>query len=113
MAPRSRRRKVSLSGPALETLCEIWHWNADRYGDGHADGYVQFLIHAIEALALPETAGRPIAGRPDLAYLLIRRRSGGHGHIAVFSALGDSVCVLRLFHTAQDWQSRLAASERS
>jgi plasmid stabilization system protein ParE len=107
MAARSRQREVGLSTATLETLREIWQWNADRYGTDHADGYLQFLQTAIETLARPETAGRPIAGRPDLRYLLIRRRTGGHGHVAVFQVDGNQVTVLRLFHTAQDWQFAL------
>ena len=108
MAARSRQRQVSLSTAALETLREIWLWNADRYGQRRADGYLKFLEAVIDTLARPETNGRPISGRPDLRYLLIRRRSGGHGHLAVFQVVGNDVIVLRLFHTAQDWHATLA-----
>ncbi len=113
MAARSKQRDVRFSTAALGTLREIWLWNATHYGLDHADGYLQFLETAIGTLARPENSGRAIAGRPDLRYLLIRRRTGGHGHLAVFQVVGNQVTVLRLFHTAQDWQSALAADEPS
>jgi plasmid stabilization system protein ParE len=107
MAARSREREIRLSAAALETLQQIWLWNAEHYGPDHADGYRRFLEQAIGTLARPETVGRPIAERPTLRYLLIRRRAGGHGHVAVFEATGSQVIVLRVFHTAQDWQARI------
>ncbi len=103
MAAKSRRRTVTVSPAVLLSLREIWLWNANRYGSRHADGYLKFIDSAMESLSLPENTGRPIVNRPDLNYLLIRRRQGGHGHVAVFQMQGDQVVVLRLFHTAQDW----------
>lgn len=108
MVARSRQRAISLSTTARDALREIWLWNADRYGPEHADGYLRFLENAIGTLARPEVAGRPVPGRPDLRYLPFRRRAGAHGHVIVFHAAGDQVTVLRLFHTAEDWQSSLS-----
>ena len=61
------QREVSLSGAALDALREIWHWNVDHFGPDHADSYLRFLENAIETLARPETAGRPIVGRLTFA----------------------------------------------
>ncbi len=105
MAAQSGQRQVALSSAAIDALREIWHWNAEHYGMRHADAYIQHLQAAIDSLARPDVVGRPVAGRPDFRYLLIRRRSGGHGHVAVFQVSGEQITVLRLFHTAQDWQS--------
>jgi plasmid stabilization system protein ParE len=108
MAEQSRRQ-VALSAAAIESLREIWQWNAEHYGLRHADAYLDDLQAAVDSLAKPKVVGRPVDGRPKLRYLLIRRRSGGHGHLAVFQVVGNRVTVLRLFHTAQDWQSSLSA----
>ena len=35
-----------------------------------------------------------------------------HGHIAVYRVDADAVSILHVFHTAQDWQAKLA-EERS
>lgn len=107
MAARSRRREVTLSLAALEALREIWLWNAEHYGSNRADGYLRFLESAIEKLALPEVAGRPVPERSEYRYLLIQRRRGGHGHIVVFQADDTTATVLQIFHTSQNWQTRL------
>jgi plasmid stabilization system protein ParE len=109
MAARSRRRKVTVSTAVLEKLREIWRWNAEHHGPDHADSYLEFLETALGTLARPEVDGRSVAGRPDLRYLFIRRRSGNHGHIAVFHVGAGVVTVLHLFHSAQDWQTALAS----
>jgi plasmid stabilization system protein ParE len=49
----------------------------------------------------------PSAGRPDLRYLMIRRKAHGYGHVVVYRVTDVSVEVLHVFHTAQDWQTRL------
>lgn len=107
MAARSGRRKVTLSTAALESLREIWLWNAQRYGAPHANGYLRFLESAIEKLSRPEATGRPVPNRPNYRYLLIQRRSGSHGHIAVFQTDNGTVTILRIFHTSQDWQGSI------
>jgi plasmid stabilization system protein ParE len=38
---------------------------------------------------------------------LIRRKSRGHGHIAVYGVDESTVNILHVFHSAQDWQRRL------
>ena len=107
MAARARQRVVKLSAAALDTLSDIWLWNATHYGSAHADGYVRFLEAAFETLTWAETVGRPVPDRPEYRYLLIKRRAGGHGHVAVFQVDGEQVTVLRIFHTAQDWAATL------
>jgi plasmid stabilization system protein ParE len=48
-----------------------------------------------------------------LRYIRIGRRKRGHGHIAVYRVDEDAVRVLHIFHTAQDWQTKLAAENPS
>lgn len=54
--------------------------------------------------------GTQVSIRPDLWYILIRRRAKGHGHVVVYRFDDQQVSVLYVFHTAQDWQARLAKS---
>jgi len=111
MAARSGPRDVSLSTAALETLRQIWTWNAAQYGPDHADGYLTFLEREIETLVDSETVGRPVLERPEYRYLLMKRRTARHGHLAVFQVHGNQVRVLQIFHTAQDWSSALPSNE--
>jgi plasmid stabilization system protein ParE len=55
--------------------------------------------------------GRPISARPELRYLPIKFKNRGHGHVAVYSVDQHAVSILHVFHTAQDWQNRLAAEK--
>jgi plasmid stabilization system protein ParE len=108
MAAQSSRREVVLARATASALREIWEWNAERYSPSHADAYLQFLTTTIESLAQPDFPARPVPGRPGVWYLLIRRRTGGHGHVAVYEVADNRVTVLRIFHTAQDWQAVLS-----
>jgi len=59
-------------------------------------------------LASNYAKGKPVGTRPDLRYIIIRRRAKGHGHVAVYNFDEKEVRVLHIFHTAQDWQTKLA-----
>lgn len=108
MATQKPALDVVLAPTLLDDLHEIWMWNAVHYSAGHADAYLQLLRRGIDALATTYLSGKSVSTRPDLHYILIRRRSRGHGHLVVFSFDQNEVRVLNLFHTAQDWQNRLA-----
>jgi len=104
---------VTVSPTAGAELADIWRWNADRYGADHADQYVGFLRSAIHQLPALYKLGKPVPAQPDLCYLVIRRRAKGHGHIAVFRFDDRAIAVLHVFHTAQDWQTKLAEATSS
>jgi plasmid stabilization system protein ParE len=93
---------------ALRDLDVVWDWNAKTYGPAHAARYVEFLQRHIDALGEDHARGRGVEFRPELRYIRISRRKRGHGHIAVYRVDADAVSVLHIFHTAQDWQTKLA-----
>lgn len=62
----------------------------------------------MEKLATDYWAGVPVKAHPGLRYIIIRRSRKGHGHLAVYQVRPDAVRVLQFFHTAQDWQNKLA-----
>lgn len=100
--------KVVLSPDALRALDEIWEWNASHYGIDHADRYVAFLLAETNKLAASFFRGKAVPTLPTLSYIVIRRRRKGHGHLAVYERVGDVINVLQYFHTAQDWQTKMA-----
>jgi len=112
MAEKAHELTVSLSLNAQTTLDQIWVWNAEHYGVDHADRYMAFLQAATDKLATEYRSGKPVPTRPAFSYIVIRRRRKGHGHLAVYEVVGDVVHVLDYFHTAQDWQTRIAEEER-
>ncbi len=99
---------VILSPTAVGELYAIWEWNAEHYSPSHADAYVGYLKHRIGHLAKMHAKGKPVSIRPDLRYILVRRKSKGHGHLVVYRVQGQEVHVLHIFHTSQDWQAALA-----
>jgi plasmid stabilization system protein ParE len=107
MASRKPTLKLIRSATAIDELDAIWRWNAEQYGVPHADKYLRFLADQIAALANNFDRGKRVSTRPDLRYLLIRRRSSGHGHIAVYSHDATEVLILHVFHSAQDWQKKI------
>ena len=96
---------------ALQDLDVVWDWNAKTYGPDHAARYVDFLERHIDALGETHSRGRVVESRPELRYIRISRRTRGHGHIAVYRVDADAVNVLHVFHTAQDWQAKLAEEQ--
>src|SRR5579863_7129120 len=98
---------VVYAAKALKELDEIWDWNNKHYSSDHADEYIEFLERYIDALSTDHRRGKQVSVRPALTYILIRRKSKGHGHIAVYSVDEARVNVLHVFHTAQDWQAKL------
>jgi len=89
-------------------LDEIWEWNAGRYGTDHAHRYVGFLFSKLRELSTDYFLGKAVPTVPRLSYVIIRRRRKGHGHLAVYELIGESIHVLNVYHTAQDWQAKLA-----
>ena len=43
MAQESHPLTLRYSRVAESRLAEIWRWNAERYSEGHADAYIEFL----------------------------------------------------------------------
>ncbi len=98
---------------ALQDLDVVWDWNEKTYGPDHAARYVDFLERHIDALGENHPRGRVVESRPELRYMRISRRKRGHGHIVVYRVDADAVNVLYVFHTAQDWQAKLAEEHPS
>jgi plasmid stabilization system protein ParE len=98
---------VVYAATALKELDEIWDWNDEHYSSDHADKYIEFLERHIDALSTDHRQGKQVGSRPELSYILIRRKSKGHGHIAVYSVDKTQVNVFHVFHSAQDWQNKL------
>jgi plasmid stabilization system protein ParE len=105
---KRRTLTVVYAAKALKQLDEIWDWNQENYSVEHAKRYIEFLEGHIDALRDGYDRGKQISSRPELRYILIRQKSRGHGHIAVYKVKESQVRVLYVFHSAQNWQAKLA-----
>jgi plasmid stabilization system protein ParE len=90
---------------ATEALKQIWNWNAEKYHAQHADEYLKFLTSSIDKLVLKPALGKPVPNRPDFQFLIVKRASRGHGHVAIYRSGSRAIEVMEVFHTAQDWQA--------
>jgi plasmid stabilization system protein ParE len=99
---------VDFTREALANLDEGWDRNAEQYGRVHADLYIQFLRKRTERLSTEYASGKPVPASPKLFYRVIQKKRKRHGHIVVYEVNDDDVVrILRYFHTAQDWQTKL------
>ena len=112
MARKPPKLKVQFSPRARNSLYEIWEWNASTYDADHADAYIAFLEESTNELATEYLTGNVVSVAPELRYIVIRRRTRGHGHVAIYKIVADTfVNVLNFYHTSQDWQGKLARGE--
>jgi plasmid stabilization system protein ParE len=99
---------VVLARPAERDLDEIWDWNKKTYGVDHAFRYLDMLQGQIDAIGAAYSHGKVVESRPGLRYIRLGKRKSGHGHVAVYRIDVDYVNVVHVFHTAKDWQAKLA-----
>jgi plasmid stabilization system protein ParE len=112
MAGKTPKLKVQYSPQTRLALDEIWEWNAERYDVGHADEYVSFLEKKASGLATAYPLGKIVPTAPELRYIIVRRTPHGHAHVVVYKVVVGNVNVINIFHTAQDWQNKLARDEK-
>src|SRR5690349_15666904 len=106
--PKKLILPVVISPTVLDELHGVWLWNAEHYSPAHADAYLAFLKKHIYGLGRRFGQGKTVRSRPDLRYITIRRSVKGHGHVTVYHFDDKQIDVLHVFHTAQDWQNKLA-----
>jgi len=58
------------------------------------------LLREIEQLTEYPERGKTTDGYPNLRYIVMKRRSRGHGHVAYYEILLDSIRIVRILHTA-------------
>ena len=111
MASRKPVLIVQYSPRAERQLEEIYTYNLDTRGLAAADRYISFLKSKIAHLSTDYANGRPILTRPNLRYVLMKLRSGKwtDGHVVVYQVVEatKTVDIWFIFHTKQDWESRL------
>ncbi len=108
MDPIKEPLEVTFTQGARADLLEVWLWNAETYGQKRADSYLKVLDLAILSLAQSPTLGLEVVEVAGLRRHIVRRRSRAHGHIIFYRIDGPTLVVVHIFHTAQDWRTRLS-----
>jgi plasmid stabilization system protein ParE len=63
------------------------------------------------ALEIGYLDGRVVPTNLEFQYKTLLKRSGGHGHVVVYKVNPGEVNVVDYFHSAQDWQTKVADLE--
>ena len=100
MVTGSRSVKLIISEKAWLDLRDIWLFNAERYGGEHAAKYQEFLFSEMASLCVYPNKGARVPRVSAMRFLIMKRRSGGHGHAAYYEIHCGSVYVIRVLHTA-------------
>jgi plasmid stabilization system protein ParE len=109
MASKSARLRITLTPRAKADLNQIWAWNAKDKSPEKADAYDKFLIRQIHKLEMDYALGRPLNVAPECRYITVKKSKRGHGHHVIFQIHQNTVEILRIFHTRQDWENRFTA----
>ena len=64
MAGQPRLLNVALAPSAIQSLHEIWQWNAEQYGVERADKYAAFLSAQTNLLASKYILGQHVPSFP-------------------------------------------------
>ena len=103
--------KIIYAPTANAELQAIWRWNARNYDERHADSYLDFLRSGIDKLRYSHLQRPSVEGHPGLHYILLRRKPTGHGHIVVYHCIGNEIHIKHVFHSAEDWQTKIVQLE--
>ena len=106
MASNPPRLNITLTPRARRDLDGIWAWNAEDRSPDHADAYDSFLLQQIDKLQTDYPRGRPLDVAPECQYVTFKKSQRGHGHYVIYQVHENTVEILRLFHTRQDWENR-------
>jgi plasmid stabilization system protein ParE len=107
MARKERPLEIAFTPSARADWIAIWQWNETEYGESRADSYMAFLEKEIVRLSHSPRLGVDVPEYRGLRRRLVKRRSRGHGHIVFYRVQESHLVVVHIFHTAQDWQSKL------
>ena len=111
MAKGPKALKIVFSPSAQADLVSIWQWSAEHHGERTATSYAKFLLDEVERIATSPLIGVRVSGVTGVFRFLAKRRSRGYGHIVFYAVRGEALYVLALFHSAQDWQSKIEGME--
>jgi len=72
-----------------------------------AEGYNEFLLGTFDKLAEMPLLGRPIAERPGLISYIATWKHASHGHRIVYRQVDERFEIVRILHTAMNWQDHV------
>jgi plasmid stabilization system protein ParE len=111
MARITPKLTIEYTVESIADLDKVWDWNAEQYDEAHASRYIEFLKKKVGKLVATNYPGKPVPTHESYRYEILKRRSRGHGHLAVFQIVGSILRILRFYHSSQDWQKKIAKDQ--
>jgi toxin ParE1/3/4 len=91
-----------LSPAAQADVDDIWNYTAEHWGVDQAEGYVQNLRDACEALETGMQSGRPVEIRAGYRKILVG------AHVLFFKKKDDgTIVIMRILHQSMDVERHL------
>jgi plasmid stabilization system protein ParE len=104
-----RKCIVELTESAVLDLASIDNATASNWGEEQANRYTAFLQETIQSLAIRPEVGNVPSAFPELRTYVARlsRKRQSHGHRIVYRTIEDGIRVIRILHTAMQWEDHL------
>jgi plasmid stabilization system protein ParE len=102
-----RRAKVTVSVDAVIDLTLIYIQTTETWDQEQAERYNEFLLGAFDKIAEMPFLGRPISDRPGLISYVAKWKRAKHGHRIVYRRADDRIEIVRVLHTAMNWQDHI------
>jgi|GEM_PF-1810971 len=110
-SPASRHSDciIEFADAATLDLASIDNATDSMWGHNQADMYIEFLQGVIFDLAQHPALGRDAAQFPGVKTYVAksRHRRSAHGYRIVYRSIGNGIRIIRILHTAMQWQDHL------
>jgi plasmid stabilization system protein ParE len=103
----TRHPQVTVSVDAVIDLTLIYIQSAETWDLEQAERYNEFLLGTFDKLAEMPFLGRPIAERHGLISYIAKWKGASQGHRIVYRQLEDRFEIVRVLHTAMNWQDHV------
>lgn len=93
-------------------MASIHLYNSVTYGEEHADQYLDFLSGVMDELALEPEMGLFVEGFPGVRTYTAKSNPDrqAHGYRIVFRVTGQGIEIIRILHTAMQWEDHIPNS---
>jgi len=102
-----RRPSVTVSDDAVIDLTLIYIQTTETWDQDQAERYNEFLLGTFDKIAETPFLGRTIADRPGLISYIAKWKRSRHGHRIVYRQVDERIEIVRVLHTAMNWQDHV------
>lgn len=103
----SPHRVAFISPEAEHDLTDIHDGTAEFWGDEQAKAYSDFLLDAAQKLADAPTTAPLVPNFAGVRVYVAKWKNARQGHRIFFKETAQGIEVVRVLHTAMNWQAHL------